>query len=160
MKSEELSKCIYDWAYVAARQTLPVHSAEAEDVAQETWLAIDRLGEQFPQDRSHLKRLVCRIAVNKSKDFYRKIKGGSLDVETAAFDSKKKAVAQKVKRLAKQVWDCLETPERDLVAMRADEGLSFGQIADRTNRSRSSISSVFQRLPNKIEKRLRQRGMK
>jgi RNA polymerase sigma-70 factor (ECF subfamily) len=125
-----------------ARPYLP-NAATAEDVAQDTWMAVLRHLDQF-QGRSTFKTWLLRIAVNTARTRRvreaRTVCWGALPDDAAAWqleqsqqpdlaDPERHAVASETWRLISRALDCLPRRQREVVMLRDVEGWTTEEVS-------------------------------
>jgi RNA polymerase sigma-70 factor (ECF subfamily) len=107
--------------------------AEAEDVAQETfvkaWLALPR----YRESAGSLRAWLCRIAINTTRDVHRRERPAQeLDEHMPDSDHNPadQAEAQSKRWAVRRALDQLPAASRAALVLREYEGLSYAEIAD------------------------------
>jgi RNA polymerase sigma-70 factor (ECF subfamily) len=121
-------------------------SAVAEEVVQDTWLAVVRGVERF-EGRSSLKTWLYRILVNRARSTATRERrtDSGLDVDAERFDATgawssppvpwsdqvdDRVFAEQVAACAHELLDTLPEAQRQVVALRDVEGLAAPEVAD------------------------------
>ncbi len=144
--------------------------AEAEDLAQETFIEVHRSIETF-RGKSSLATWVHRIAVTKSLDFIRKQgrakRGGGLGVilrldhlkvdlpAPIATGPDSMLAEQERRKLLQQALNMLPEKQRIAFVLSKYDGISYQEIAEILKTSLSSVESLIHRARNNLEKQLR-----
>ncbi|HVP06207.1 MAG TPA: sigma-70 family RNA polymerase sigma factor [Candidatus Acidoferrum sp.] len=144
--------------------------AEAEDLAQETFIEIHRSIESF-RGQSSLTTWIYRIAVTKSLDFIRKQgrakRGGGLSAilrldhmkvdlpAPASVGPDRMLAEQERKGVLGQALNTLPEKQRIAFVLSKYDGISYQEIAEVLKTSLSSVESLIHRARNNLQKQLR-----
>jgi RNA polymerase sigma-70 factor (ECF subfamily) len=143
--------------------------AEAEDLAQETFIEVHRSIGGF-RGQSSIATWIHRIAISKSLDFVRKQgrekRGGKLrallsqddkvaDIPAPASTGPDKVLEQQERRrVLQRALDSLPKNQRVAFVLSKYDGLSYQEIADTLKISLSSVESLIHRAKKNLQKRL------
>ena len=150
-------KTVVQLAFLIARRL--IDAASAEDVAQETWVKYqaqaDREGPTWLEQRA--RGWVRCVATNGARTLLRKQRPVPEEpVEVAAIDADPvdAAVAteerERERAQAARILAQLPSAERRLLALRALEGLSWGEIAQVLDERPSTLRSRYTRLRQRL----------
>lgn len=144
--------------------------AEAEDLAQETFIEIHRSIARF-RSQSGLATWIHRIAVSKSLDFVRRQsrqkRGGKLrtllrlddaaiDIPASSAAEPDKMLEQRVRRrVLQQALAALPKNQHMAFVLSKYDGLSYQEIADTMGMSLSSVESLIHRAKRNLQKSLK-----
>ena len=139
------------YSFVKTRQ-------EAEDIAQEVFIEVFKSINKFRKE-SELSSWIYRITVNKSLNIYKRIKRQSVqeDMELFAHRSNEEGQNPEKTLQQKQNAEALnfainKLPEKQKIAytLRHFNGLSYKEISEIINKSKSSVESLIHRAHKKL----------
>jgi RNA polymerase sigma-70 factor (ECF subfamily) len=143
--------------------------AEAEDVAQEVFLAIYHAAAQFNPNRAKAKVWVLQFAYGHSFSRRRRLVARSFysQEEIRVFDERLATEVTwgafnppEAKRLIEEALQSLTSKERRTVKMAYFEGFSLAEIAERTDESHVAIRHQYYRGLNRLRLLLSASGQK
>lgn len=130
---------------------------EAEDLAQETFLAAYEHLEQF--DGEHEKAWLCRIAMNKCLDFLKKDRRRVLPQEEIIFldcvDTETvegQVLAEEVKQELQKCCESLPSPYQEVAISYFCEEKDVAEIAAEQNRNLKTVQTQIYRARAKLQK--------
>ena len=138
VRAHHASLCRFARAFVGS-------AAVAEEVVQDTWLAVVRGVERF-EERSSLRTWLFHILANRARTTaVRERRSDTLDPDADRFDAtgawspppvpwseqvEDRVAAQQTAALARDLLDTLPETQRQVVVLRDVEGLSAAEVAD------------------------------
>lgn len=116
------------------------HRQDAEDVTQDAVLAAWHKLDSF-RGRASFKTWICRIVVRRALDLLRRRRpaGQVLDLPTAGADPVARASESELEDLVRDAIERLPPVQRATILLRADQGLSYNEIAYVLGSTRNAV---------------------
>lgn len=129
--------------------------ADAEDVAQETFLRLHRRGIQFESDAS-LAAWLYRVAVNLCLDRTRARKPSAelRDLRSPGISAESAAIRQQSRDILLAALEELPARERAAVVLREIEGLETPEVAEILGVAEATVRSQISKAVSKLRARL------
>lgn len=151
-------KLIYSICY-----NLLKNKEESENMAQETFLSLYKnLDKYIDLDENEIKNIICRIAINKCKDYFKskisKIQENISDIEDIEIQSdeniEEKLLKEEEKKHINKIINELKSPYKEVLIEYYLKEKSLDEVSEKLNISKGTLKMQIHRGKNILKEKL------